>query len=140
MKLDIENYNLNYEQDINDLTKITELLNSLKDNIKSKYYEPYQNFLKKLKNIMNMLYNQFEKELDECKKNITQNELTKINDDNDDNDDTISITSISSYGDENNNDIEEIKQIELFEYNTEKKLDETFDRFEFEFEFEYNKI
>ena len=86
MKLNIENYNLNCEQDMNDLTKINELIHSLKDNIKSKYYEPYQNFLKKLKNIMNMLYNQFEKELDECKKNIAQNELNDNNDDNDDND------------------------------------------------------
>ena len=135
MKLDIENYNLNYEQDINDLTKITELLNSLKDNIKSKYYEPYQNFLRKLKNVMTMLYNQFEKELDECKKNIAQNELNELNELNNINDDTISIASISSYGEEDNNDIEELKQIEQFEFNTEKKLDEILDRFEFE----YNK-
>ena len=132
MKLNIENYNLNCEQDMNDLTKINELIHSLKDNIKSKYYEPYQNFLKKLKNVMNMLYNQFEKELDECKKNIAQNEL---NDDNDENDDNISIASISSYGDEDDSDNDEIKQIELFEFNTEKKLDEILDRFEFE----YNK-
>ena len=132
MKLNIENYNLNCEQDMNDLTKINELIHSLKDNIKSKYYEPYQNFLKKLKNVMNMLYNQFEKELDECKKNIAQNEL---NDDNDENDDNISIASISSYGDEDDSDNDDIKQIELFEFNTEKKLDEILDRFEFE----YNK-
>jgi hypothetical protein len=130
MKLNITNYNENYDNDINELDKISELINLLKNNIKGKYYIPYQNFLKKIIRFLNMVYVPFEKELNVYKNsNNDYEQNNEQNNEQDNEDDNISIGSISEY--ENESNIDENDLINNFELNTKSKLEIIDNRYEF---------
>jgi hypothetical protein len=126
MKLNITNYNENFDDDINELDKISELIDLLKNNIKGKYYIPYQNFLKKMIRFLNMVYVPFEKELEVYKKSNNDYE-------HDNEDDNISIGSISEYENDENDpvNIDENVLINNFELNTKSKLEITDNRYDF---------
>ena len=131
MKLNIINYNPDYVRDVNIITKITTIIDNLKDNINGIYYEPYKNFLKKINNCFDMLIKIFEKELEEVKKDSN-------NEDSDSDGDNISIDSISEYEDDyedKDKDVYqiEVKQINDFEKNINNKLNLIKNRFEFKF-------
>ncbi len=124
MKLNIINYNPDYASDVNIITKITTIIDVLKDNINGIHYEPYKNFLKKINNCFDMFIKTFEKELKEVKND----------------NDNISIDSISEYEDDyededKDKDIDiyqiEVKQINEFEKNINNKLNLIKNRFEF---------
>jgi hypothetical protein len=134
MKLNITNYNENFDDDINELNKISELIDLLKNNIKGKHYIPYQNFLKKMIRFLNMVYVPFEKELEVYKKSNNDYEQDIEQDNEQDNqDDNISIGSISEYENDENEPIyiDENILINNFELNTKSKLEITNNRYEF---------
>ena len=128
MPLNIINYNINYKSDIEDLEEIERIIDVIKDNINDKYYMPYKNFLKKINKFIGMMVNNFEKELEETKKQLEEEEKIYQNAD----DDNISINSISEYEDEDTYE-DEVKKIKLFEKLLETKFKTIKNRFDFEF-------
>ena len=131
MPLNIINYNNDYKKDFENIEELEKILDVIKTNITGKYYLPYKNFLKKLDKFIDMMVNVFEKELEELKKKID-------NDEQIDNDDNISISSISDYEDESTYE-EDINKINDFQKTVEAKLKAIKLRFEFEFIKLYDK-
>ena len=131
MKLNIVNYNPDINDDIQYVDELIKMFTNIKDNLRTKYYSPYQNFLTKMNKFINMVTPNFEKELSEVSsKKIFFDE----SDDSDGSeDDNISIASISEYEeDDDSNEIDEL-EIKKFEDVTEVKLYESDNRFDFEY-------
>ena len=116
MKLNIQNYNPEVEDNIKNIDQLIELLNDFKINIKKKNYRPYQNFLERLNKYITFSSTTFQKELEEDKNENDDSE----NENNNEIDENISITSISDYEDYEYIN-EETSQIELFEDICKKK-------------------
>ena len=125
MTLNIINYNYEFENDIETIKELENILDVLKNNINTKYYLPYKNFLKKINKFIDMMINPFEKELEELKKKTELEETT-------DNDDNISVGSISEYEDNDTCD-NEVKQIKQFEKLLDCKMSLIKNRFEFDY-------
>lgn len=133
MKLNIINYNPDINEDIQYVDELIEMFTHLKDNLRSKYHTPYQKLLTKMNKFMDMIIPNIEKELNEMQSKKTF--FDESNDQNDDqNDDNISIGSISEYEEDiDSSEFDEIL-IKSFENETEIKLNESNNRFDFEFD------
>lgn len=128
MKLNIINFNSEINEDIQYVDELIKMLNNMKENLTTKCYKPYQNFLTKMNKFINMVTPNFEKELNEvsCKK-------TFFDEADDSEDDNISIASISEYEDDDEvNEIDEL-EIKKFEDITEVKMFQSNERFDFEY-------
>ncbi len=131
MKLNIVNFNPDIKEDELYVDELIKMLNNVKENLKTNYYIPYQNFLTKINKFMDMITPNIQKELDKLHSNKTI--FDDSDDSNDDNDDNVSIGSISEYEeDDDSNEIDEL-EIKKFEDVTEVKLYESNNRFDFEY-------
>lgn len=128
MKLNIINFNPDINEDIQYVDELIKMLNNVKENLKTKCYHPYQNFLTKMNKFINMVTPNFEKELNEV-----SSKKTFFDESDDFTDDNVSIASISEYeDDDDSNEIDEL-EIQKFEHITKVKLFESNDRFDFEY-------
>jgi hypothetical protein len=128
MKLNIINFNPEIKEDIQYVDELIKMLNNIKENLTTKCYTPYQNFLTKMNKFINMVTPNFEKELnDVSSKKTFYDEADDLEDDN------ISIASISEY--EDDDEIDEIDELEIkkFEDITEVKMFQSNERFDFEY-------
>lgn len=132
MKLDIINFNPNINQDKKTLKNLISILENIDQNISTKKYLPYQNILNKLTRFMDMIRQNFEKDV--TRANEEENYFDEIDDD-----DNISISSISEYEYDPSDDeieirIEEDELIKKFEKTNKIQFSKTYDRFDFEYE------
>ena len=143
IKLNITNYNPDYENDNKTIQILEEVVEQLKNNINGKYYVPYKNLTKKMFKFIEMMNSVFEKEMDETKQKYKNDGDEDCDDDeningntNEDNimnnDDDISIDSISDY-EIDNEDEEENKQIMELQEILKQKMKKNENRFDFTF-------
>jgi hypothetical protein len=129
MKLNIANYNPDINEDIQYVDELIEMLNNVKENLTTKCYSPFQKFLTKINKFMDMITPNIQKELDEI-----DSKKTFFDESDDQNDDNVSIGSISEYEEDIDSTEFDEMQIKSFENETEIKLNESNNRFDFEFD------
>jgi hypothetical protein len=131
MKLNITNYNPNYESDSMAIDDLIKIFVDIKENLNKKDYIIYNLFLNKITKFINFINNN-DKEIKEYQQqqhnNIFDYDTSK------EDDEVNSIASISEYEDDENQLEEDNILIDEFEEETEKYYIFCDERFDFDFE------